>query len=88
MDNQEKGEKPVQVASELNDRLGGCPFCGSEWVKLHQFGHCFVMCHGCLTYGSTAKTGTEAIAKWNAKEVNAAIHGPQGWKPMPGVVDA
>ena len=25
MDNQEKDEKPVQVASELNDRLGGPP---------------------------------------------------------------
>lgn len=88
MNNGEGAETPVQVASESNDGLGVCPFCGSEWVKLHQFGHCFVMCHGCLTYGATAKTEEEAVAKWSSKELNTAIHGPTGWKPMPGIVDA
>ena len=31
MDNQEKDEKPVQVASELNDRLGG-PMTDFDYV--------------------------------------------------------
>ena len=88
MDKTEETKETQPVGSALNEGLGVCPFCGSEWVKLHQFGHCFVLCHGCLTYGATAKTKAEAIVKWNAKEVDAEIHGPNGWKPMPGVADA
>ncbi len=53
--------KPSTVGSALNEGLGVCPFCGSKWVKLHQFGHCFVLCHGCLTYGATAKTKADVI---------------------------
>jgi Lar family restriction alleviation protein len=67
----------------VNEKLKPCPFCGKEKITIHSIDpdierfddNFWAICKSCFSFGPPSNTKKEAIAAWNKRTEQPALHG-------------